>query len=112
MVAGLPCNPPHTFLFGVKDEDTVFLVAGSDVVGIFKKFADVDFRIERKRIPVLEDTNCRRRKGISPTEDTDLLSENRNAHHLIRFHGESSRESDDNRTDDCKDNKRTVPLLN
>ncbi len=99
-VACLSCDLPYAFISRVKDEETIFLVAGSDVLGIFNKFTDVDFRIETKRMTVLEDTNCMWRNGINSTENADLLSEHRNSHHLfIIVNNKSSNESDNNRTD-------------
>ena len=56
VVACLSCDLPHTFLFRVSDVEIIFLVAGPDVFGILD-FRYVDFRIETKRFPVLEDTN-------------------------------------------------------
>ena len=107
MVACVPCDFPYAFFFRVKDNEAIFLVAGSDVCGAFDKFTDVDFCIETKRIPVLEDTNCMRgRGGIRFAEDADLLSEHRDSNHpFILVHFESNSESVGFRTDDCKDNK-------
>src|SRR6218665_2827027 len=82
IVACLPCNLPHAFSFRVSDKETIFHVAGCDVFGNFN-FAYVDFRIETERFPVLVDTNCMLRSGISTSaENADLLSEHRNSLHL------------------------------
>src|SRR6218665_151393 len=86
MIACLPSDLPHTFICRVNDKETIFLVAGSDVVGIFN-FTDVNFGIESKWIPIVEDTNYIRRRGIVSADDAYFLPQHRNSlHHFVFVH--------------------------